>query len=372
MITFDAFSQEGYLKPFNENPLSSKRSFGIFSSRENYQNNLFSKSKIPPQNSFILNNSNGNINNKSLNSYMYQNSPIIKDINCNSYNDYITLDTNLDYDIRIKQLRQKLRMIKEQNNMTKNNIKSIKIRINKLLSEEKASSRELENTKNRLLKIKTNRKKYFYKKINKNLINLNLSSINNKTMNNANKSSKKKIINNKNNKSQIILKLKNNLNNMDNHNSFRINFNYKKFSDNKFGILSPKMKHFITKNGINNSYDMIQTDNNKKENIEIKSSIFGKKKINNYKSDLRTQIRERIIRKLEENEKEKKKIEEEIKKIEKEQYELWINFNQNFNSGSTESNTNTNNTYKNNIINKNERYKEEFEEEKNIIKYNLL
>ena len=91
----------------------------------------------------------------------------------------------------------------------------------------------------------------------------------------------------------------------------------------------------IQENGdINNNFNY--------NDYKMKSSIFGKNIKNNNKLYLKTNMKKNIIKKLQEDEEKKKKIEEEIKQIEKEQYEMWINFNQNLNSGSTESNTNTN------------------------------
>ena len=143
-----------------------------------------------------------------------------------------------------------------------------------------------------------------------------------------------------------MLKLKNNLNsNSKKHKSFKINLNYKKFSESNLGLMSPKMGYFLAKKGINNSYDMIQEndDNCNYNEYKMKSSIFGKTmKKNNNKPYLKSKMKNNIIKKLQEDEEKKKKIEEEIRQIEKEQYEMWINFNQNLNSGSTESNTNTN------------------------------
>ena len=371
MISFDLYSQERYLSSINDNQLSDKGSFGLFSSRDKNINNIFSTSIIKNQSNSILNNSNGNINNKFQNSYIYQNSPT-------SPREYSTISTtkkSLEYDIKIAELKEKLKILKEENKNNENNINLSKLRINKLQNEEKASLRELENTQKRILKIKNNRKnannqKYSSKK----RINLNLSSIKNTNSNNYNYTNKKINYTTKNNKSiidtecssgnksQILLKIKNNLNNLEKHNSYRVNLKNRK---NTFNILSPKLKYFITKNGINNSYDMIQTDNANYMNNgheQIKSSIF-KKKINKNKSDLRAEMKNNLIKKLKEDELNKKKIEEEIKQIEKEQYDLCINFSLNLYSGNTESNSQNTND-------KRMKMYEEYENDDNIVNYN--
>ena len=371
MISFDLYSQERYLSSINDNQLSDKDSFGLFSSRDKNINNIFSTSIIKNQSNSILNNSNGNINNKFQNSYIYQNSPT-------SPREYSTISTtkkSLEYDIKIAELKEKLKILKEENKNNENNINLSKLRINKLQNEEKASLRELENTQKRILKIKNNRKNATNQKYSsKKRINLNLSSIKNTNSNNYNYTNKKINYTTKNNKSiidtecssgnksQILLKIKNNLNNLEKHNSYRINLKNRK---NTFNILSPKLKYFITKNGINNSYDMIQTDNANYMNNghdQIKSNIF-KKKINKNKSDLRAQMKNNLIKKLKEDELNKKKIEEEIKQIEKEQYDLCINFSLNLYSGSTESNSQNTND-------KRMKMYEEYENDDNIVNYN--
>ena len=373
MISFDLFSQERYLTSTNDNLLSDKRNLGVYSSKEKIPYNILSSSILQNQNNLILNNSNGNINNKSLNSYKYQTSPISHLNNSVDYKDLTLFKSNFDYDIKITELKQKLQMLKEQNKISQGNINTMKLRIKKLQNEEKASLRELEQTKKRILKIKANKENTFYKKnFSKKKINLNLTSIKNRTLNSTNKIINKKIkANVKGNNSQILLKDINNFSNIENYNSFRINLNYKKYSENNCGILSPKMKYFITKNGINNSYDMIQTDHiyNNNEN-KVKKITPTKKGIKNNKSDLRAQMKQKIIKKLKEHEEQKKKIEDEIKQIEKEEYELWVNFSQNLYSGSTESNTNTNNTNDKKYKMYENKEEEEYEEDENIVNYN--
>ena len=137
MISFDLYSQERYLNSLDDNPLSGKR---IFSSREKKPNNLLSSSIIQTQSGLILNNSNGNINNKSFNSYLYQQSPTIP--SDNYFKELNSSKESLEYDIKITTLKQKLQMLKEENKITKNNINIIKLRINKLLNEEKIAKKE--------------------------------------------------------------------------------------------------------------------------------------------------------------------------------------------------------------------------------------
>ena len=382
MISFDLYSQARYLNSLNDNQLSDKRSFGLFSAREKNTNSILSNSILQNQSSIILNNSNGNINYKSNNLDINQNTPIFPN---DDLNISIT-KTNLEYDMKITSLKQKLQILKDQNKNNKNNINLIKLRINKLQNEEKASIRELEKTKKRLLNIKANRENNFYKKnFSKKKINLNLSSIKNtkyekkkKILNNSIKKNKS-ILNTEygnGNKSQISLKIKNHLYNLEKYNSCKINLKQKKYSQNNLNIISPKMKCYIAKIGINNSYDMIPTEdiNNNKNNCngdcKMKSSIF-KKKINYNKSDLRTQIKKNIIKKLKEDELKKKKIEEEIKQIEKEQYDLCLNFSLNINSRSTESNTNNTNDKRMKYYG-NKEFDEEFEDSNNIVNYNFL
>ena len=370
MISFDLYSQERYLSSINDNQLSDKGSFRFFSSRDKNINNILSTSLIQNQSSIILNNSNGNINNKSHKSNIYQSNQI-------SPIEYSTISTSkksLECDIKIAELKVKLKMLKEENKKNKNNINLTKLRINKLQNEEKESFRELEKTQQRILKIKTNRKNNFAQKnSSKKRSNLNLSSIKNTINNNYNYTNKKLNFTNKRiintecssgNKSQILLKIKNNLNNLEKHSSYRINLKHKK---NTFNLLSPKMKYFITKNGINNSYDMIQTDDSNYINNghnQIKSTIF-KKKMNNNKSNLRAQMKINLIKKLKEDELNKKKIEEELKQIEKEQYALCANFSLNLNSGITESNTKD-------TSDKRMKMYEEYENDDNIENYNYM
>ena len=128
MISFDLYSQERYLSSINDNQLSDKGSFGLFSSRDKNINNILSTSLMHNQSNILLNNSNGNITNKFNNSYIYQN-------NETSPRESLTLlvsKKNLEYEIKISVLKEKLKMLKEKNKKTQNNINLAKLRINKL------------------------------------------------------------------------------------------------------------------------------------------------------------------------------------------------------------------------------------------------
>ena len=142
MNSFDLYSQERILNSFNDNIISGDNLIfsEIKSTREKNPNNIISSPIIQAQNILKLNNSNDNIKNNSLNSFLYksiQNSP------SENY-------SNIEYDNKINELKEKLRALKEHNKISINNINLMKLRINKLQSEEKASIRELENTQQRM------------------------------------------------------------------------------------------------------------------------------------------------------------------------------------------------------------------------------
>ena len=331
MISSNLYSRERYLNSPNDIiPLKDIQKLGLFSTRELRSNNLLSSSIKYDKNSLILNNSDGNINidNHTSNGYDYH-------VMSTSPPDNLKKSKiNIEYDNKILLLKKKLQTLKEQNKERSNNINMMKLRIIKLKNEEKSSLHELEKTKNRIIKIKSNRINInkSYKKNDTKKINLNLSIIskdnqNNKTLNIGNGIIKK---------SQILSKIKNNLINSKKYNSFRNNLNCEN-KNNKYSqnnnlvgeLILPKMKYFITKNGINNSYNMLNIDeiNNgsNNENLKINSSMIKKKsKIN--KDYLRNNMKKNIIKQLKEDELKKRKIEEEIKQIEKEQFELCLNF----------------------------------------------
>ena len=155
MNSFDLYSQERILNSFNDNIISRDNLIfsEIKSTREKNPNNIISSPIIQAQNILKLNNSNDNIKNNSLNSFLYksiQNSP------SENY-------SSIEYDNKINELKEKLRALKEHNKISINNINLMKLKINKLQSEEKASIRELENTQQRILKINSNRQKNFFK-----------------------------------------------------------------------------------------------------------------------------------------------------------------------------------------------------------------
>jgi len=331
MISFNLYSRERYLNSPNDIiPLKDIQKLGLFSTRELRSNNLLSSSIKYDKNSLILNNSDGNINidNHTSNGYDYH-------VMSTSPPDNLKKSKiNIEYDNKILLLKKKLQTLKEQNKERSNNINMMKLRIIKLKNEEKSSLHELEKTKNRIIKIKSNRINInkSYKKNDTKKINLNLSIIskdnqNNKTLNIGNGIIKK---------SQILSKIKNNLINSKKYNSFRNNLNCEN-KNNKYSqnnnlvgeLILPKIKYFITKNGINNSYNMFNIDeiNNgsNNESLKINSSMIKKKsKIN--KDYLRNNMKKNIIKQLKEDELKKREIEEEIKQIEKEQFDLCLNF----------------------------------------------
>ena len=106
------------------------------------------------------------------------------------------------------------------------------------------------------------------------------------------------------------------------------------------------------------------------ENLKINISMI-KKKSNINKDYLRNNMKKNIIKQLKEDELKKRKIEEEIKQIEKEQYDLWLNFSLNINTRSTESNTNNTNDKKMKLY-ENKEFDEEYEDSDNIVNYNYF
>ena len=120
MISFDLYSQERYLSSINDNQLSDKGSFGLFSSRDKNINYVLSSSLIQNQSNTILNNSNGSINNKFQNSYIYQNNQTSP----REFSKISTSKKSLEYDIKITELKEKLKILKEENRKyPKKNIK---------------------------------------------------------------------------------------------------------------------------------------------------------------------------------------------------------------------------------------------------------
>ena len=366
MNSFELYCQEQKFPSIDENPLSDKRSICLFSARENLSN-ILSSSTIDNQSSILMNHSNGNINLNKNSKYPYIYEKCTTNPNNNINNDNFSINfskKNLEYDININNLKKKLQSIKEINKNTQNNIQLIKIRINKLQNDERISFRELEKTKKMILKIKSNKKKQKYNS--KKKLKLNLNSINNKTLSFNSKKSNPTIINTTyGTKSQIFSKMKSNIGK---HNSFIININpRKKLNFYNDVLISPKMKYFIKKNGINNSYDIIPQNDINNTN-EIKTSKFKKKLfLEKNNKNWKNTIKKNLMKKLKEDEEKKRKIEEEIQLIEKEQYDLWNNFNENMYNRSTESNTNTYNTNtitndKKLKFNMNKGFEEEYEE----------
>ena len=93
-------------------------------------------------------------------------------------------------------------------------------------------------------------------------------------------------------------------------------------------------------------------NNNSTKNNEInknKEIPISHPNINNNinaQKDLKTQIKQNLVNKLKQDEEERKRIKEEIRKIEKRQYDLWMNFSENMKSGNTTFNNNINSNHK--------------------------
>jgi hypothetical protein len=262
----------------------------------------------------------------------------------------------------------------------------MKLRINKLQDEEKKSQKELEDIKKSIQKIKNNRKKIennnktFSKKGNKkhNFIkNKTLSFINDKDKNSS-------YINNSNYNDKY--------NPIVYHNSFHISMKKNKNINNNFhNNFTPKPKYLSNKKGLNNSINRsnISNDNygaysfrntsikldklNINSNNSKNNSVINKNRVipnpsnvNKSKIDLKTQIKQNLENKLKQDEEERKKIQEEIRKIEKHQYDLWMNFSENMNSGNTTFNSNINSHFR-----ESELYNKD-EDDENIVNYNFI
>ena len=86
------------------------------------------------------------------------------------------------------------------------------------------------------------------------------------------------------------------------------------------------------------------------------------------KKGLKSQIKLNLENKLKEHEVQRKRLEEELKNLEKQQYDLWMNFNDNMNSVDTTFNTNINSNQK--ILIKNDLYN--IDDVDNILYYNFI
>ena len=367
----------------NDYSFNIKRNLELYSSR-NYSLNNLSSSGIYNQSNFLPNLSTIN----KTDNYLYNEDPT--DI-------YDFSKISLEYDIQISALKKKLSNIKEERKESQKKVNLMKIRINKLLNEEKESMKELEDIKKSITKIKANREKH-----NKILAKNKYSYIPH-----SKNSTIHKNINRINNSSSIIK------NKLGNFNSFNVSLRKNKKVNNiqKIGIIADFMKDkyfnkslnkrnnklkikngnfslrstppYLDKLTLNNNSERdlvnnISKDNDDRVNISSKNTEIENFTQNNNnstneisiknKKKLKNQIKQNLINKLKEHEKEKKKIEDEIKKIEKEQYNLWINFTENMNSRNTTSNSN-NNKSNNNKIKKLGLFNEN-EDDDNIVNYN--
>ena len=363
----------------NDNSLSIKRNLELYSSRNCSLNNL-STSAINNQSNFLPNLSTIN---KSDN-YLYNEYPT---------EIYDFSKMNLEYDIQIAALKKILSSIKEERKESQNKVNFMKIRINKLLNEEKDSMKELENIKKTIQNIKTNRKKH-----DKNLAKKNLNYIphsknsnihnNARRINNPNSTIKSKLGNF--NSFNVSLKKNKKLNNIQNAGIITNFMKEKDFNKSlnkrndklkiKYGTYSQRNTPTILDKLGNNSerhlVNNISKDND--DSINISSRNNENEKNNRYSTDdisimnkkkLKNQIKQNLMNKLKEHEKEKKRIEDEIKKIEKEEYNLLINFSENMISGNTTSNSNNksnNKTYKRSDL------FIENEDDDNIVNYNYI
>ena len=383
MNSFDNYIelQKEKFNQLEEFPLSCKRSLEIYSDKNNNKSNYFSSSAINNQSSILF--PNRSSTNKKHSKLLYSGNP----------NEISNISKkNLELDIQLTSLKKKLSSMKEQRKQSEMEVNLMKLRISKLQNEEKTSIKELENIKKSIQKIQYNRKK-----AEKNNINKTFSKKNHKTHNYIKNKTLSFISDNKNgsfiNNSNLLEKKSK----IGEHNSFYISMKKnKKINDNIQNNFTPKPKCFINKKGKNNSninesndnygaYSFrnisinldninISNNNSKKNNInknrviQNSNSNINKKEYN--KIDLKTQIKQNLINKLKKDEEERRKIQEEIRQIEKQQYDLWMNFSENMNSGNTTSNTNIN---INNQINlKKDLYNNEEEQDDNIVNYNRL
>ena len=381
MNSFDNYieHQKELFNPIDEFPLSCKRSLDIYSGGKNNVSNYLSTSAVNNHSSILF--QNRTTTNKKYSKFLYSANPT-------EISDFST--KYLELDIQLSSLKKKLADIKEQRKQSEMKVNLMKLRINKLQNEEKISIRDLENTKKSIKKIQNNRKKAEKNNINKAFSKKNHKSHNlfkNKALTFINDNKNGSFINNSN-----LFEKKTKIGE---HNSFHVKGKTKNLNNNFKNYYTPKPKSFVNKNGQNNSntnssnenygvyslrnnsinLDKININNNfSKNNIINKNRVIQNidsnviKKINN-KTDLKTQIKQNLIKRLKKDEEERKKIQEEIRKIEKEQYNLWMNFNENMNSGNTTFNTNINSIKK---INKKKDLNNNEEEDENIVNYNFI
>ena len=387
MILFNSYiekAKKSLLSSIDDIPLSFKRSLEINSTRNNNSNNISTS---------LINNQSISFPNRSSSTNRY---------NKNSYNGKKEIEelditkTILEYDIQIASLKKKLSVIKDQRKQSELEVNIKKLRINKLLTEENASIKELQNIKKTIQKIKSSRKKnnnnYIKKIYIKNNKNKSHTIINNKSFANIK------------NSTFINSSFKDN-NRLKKHKSFYISMKKNKSLNNDIQTnldkTTSKENYFINKKdpistsnrgiALNETYDLyslrntsINLDkiniNNKfiKNNENNNNNIENKKIIKNYShlniniknsNNLKNQIKQNLENKLKEHEEERKKIQDKIKQIEQEQYELWMNFDKNMNNMNNTPNINTNNNHK--ILTTNDLYYKD-EDDDNIVNYNFI
>ena len=316
--------------------------------------------------------------------------------------------TSIEFDIQLSSLKKKLLSVKEQKKESENKVNLIKLRIKKLLIKEKESLIELENIKKTIQKILNNRKKYEQKlkKTNKTKYS-KIAKNNSSNINNLNFLDKNRL---ENHKSFLISMKKNKFLNkiQSNFSIVNININRKKnYISSKRLNKSTNDKNKSTFNKINDiscdsnngyiyginsirnasinlgkldlnnnksNYDINNIDESKIDNDEINNkkdmnNILGNfinKKIKNRK-ELKSQIKINLENKLKEHEEQRNRIQEEIKKIEDEQYNLWMNFNEKFKNEDTNFTNNLSSNRK--IIIKSDLYN--IDDDDNILNYNF-
>ena len=358
-------------------PLTFKPTLEIFSNR-NSTSNYISNSSMNQSNIFP----NKSTNNKNHRNFLYSNNITeISDIS----------KKNLEYDIQLAALKKKLSSVKEQRKQSEIKVNLMKLRINKLQNEEKASLRELKNITKSIQKIKINRVKAIQKDINRNFNQNKIKNnfVKNKTISFINDNSSISFFSNSNLKEKSIK--------IHPHNIINISLERNNLNKNFQKNFTPKTKFLSNPKGLNNSNSKINKNNISKDNygsysfrnesINVDKLSFNKntsknkvknrvipnsiphinKNVKNDKSkpDLKSQVKKNLENKLKSDEEERKRIQEEIRKIEKQQYDLWMNFNENMNNENYNSNIN-NNFQKN--IKKDLLFKDE---EDNLVNYNF-
>jgi hypothetical protein len=126
-------------------------------------------------------------------------------------------------------------------------------------------------------------------------------------------------------------------------------------------------KIILNNNKSNNNINNVNTKNDKdvtNNNVKVLNKNGGDLS----KKGLKSQIKLNLENKLKEHEEQRKRIQEELKNLEKQQYDLWMNFNDNMNSVDTTFNTNINSNQK--LIIKSDLYN--IDDVDNILNYNFI